>query len=79
MVGNDRALVSVRRPPREFGVLRHEDADEEAANRAVEDAIDASAYDPHELERCEERLFALRAMGRKHNAPIESLPALAWR
>jgi DNA repair protein RecN (Recombination protein N) len=49
----------------------------ERANRAVEDAIDASAYDPHELERCEERLFALRAMGRKHNAPIESLPALA--
>ena len=51
----------------------------ERANRAVEDAIDASAYDPHELERCEERLFALRAMGRKHNAPIESLPALAQK
>ena len=49
----------------------------ERANRAVEDAIDASAYDPHELERCEERLFALRAMARKHNAPTESLPALA--
>ena len=51
----------------------------ERANRAVEDAIDASAFDPHELERCEERLFALRAMGRKHNAPIESLPALAQK
>src|SRR5271168_4300943 len=51
----------------------------ERANRAIEDAIDASAYDPHELERCEERLFALRAMGRKHNAPIESLPALAQK
>ena len=39
----------------------------------------ASAFDPQELERCEERLFALRAMGRKHNVPIESLPALAQK
>ena len=51
----------------------------ERANRAVEDAIEASGFDPNELERCEERLFALRAMGRKHNAPIESLPALAQK
>ena len=51
----------------------------ERANRAVEEAIDASAFDPQELERCEERLFALRAMGRKHNAPIEALPALAQK
>jgi DNA repair protein RecN (Recombination protein N) len=51
----------------------------ERANRTVEDAIEASAFDPHELERCEERLFALRAMGRKHNTPIESLPALAQK
>ena len=51
----------------------------ERANRAVEDAIDASAFDPQDLERCEERLFALRAMGRKHNAPIEALPALAQK
>ena len=51
----------------------------ERANRAVEDAIDASAFDPQDLERCEERLFALRAMGRKHNVPIEALPALAQK
>src|SRR5277367_4321049 len=51
----------------------------ERANRTVEDAIEASAFDPHELERCEERLFAMRAMGRKHNTPIESLPALAQK
>jgi DNA repair protein RecN (Recombination protein N) len=51
----------------------------ERANRAVEDAIGASAFDPQDLERCEERLFALRAMGRKHNAPIEALPALAQK
>jgi DNA repair protein RecN (Recombination protein N) len=51
----------------------------ERANRAVEEAIDASAFDPQDLERCEERLFALRAMGRKHNTPIEALPALAQK
>jgi DNA repair protein RecN (Recombination protein N) len=51
----------------------------ERAAREVEDALEASAFDPQELERCEERLFALRAMGRKHNVPIDSLPALAQK
>ena len=51
----------------------------ERATREVEEALEASAFDPHELERCEERLFALRAMGRKHNVPIENLPALAQK
>jgi DNA repair protein RecN (Recombination protein N) len=51
----------------------------EDATRAVEEAVEACAFDPHELERCEERLFALRAMGRKYHAPIESLPALAQK
>ena len=51
----------------------------ERATREVEDALEASAFDPHELERCEERLFALRAMSRKHNVPIENLPALAQK
>jgi DNA repair protein RecN (Recombination protein N) len=47
------------------------------ATRAVEEAMEACAFDPKDLERCEERLFALRAMSRKYGAPIESLPALA--
>src|ERR1700722_5326295 len=51
----------------------------ERATGEVEAALEASAFDPHELERCEERLFALRAMGRKHNVPIETLPALAQK
>jgi DNA repair protein RecN (Recombination protein N) len=51
----------------------------ERATREVEDALEASAFDPKELEHCEERLFALRAMGRKHNVPIENLPALAQK
>src|SRR5271166_3150747 len=51
----------------------------ENATRAVEDALEASAFDPQELERCEERLFALRAISRKYAAPIEHMPALAQK
>jgi DNA repair protein RecN (Recombination protein N) len=32
--------------------------------------------DPHELEKVEERLFALRALARKHQIPVGDLPAL---
>ena len=51
----------------------------EGASRALEQALEACEFDPHELERCEERLFALRAMGRKYGVPIDSLPALAQK
>ncbi len=51
----------------------------ERATRVVEEALEACAFDPQALERCEERLFALRGMSRKHNTPIESLPALAQK
>jgi len=49
------------------------------AARAVEQAIEASVVDPNELERCEERLFALRAMARKHAVPIDQLPGIAQK
>jgi len=49
----------------------------EAATRAVEAALAACDFDPRELEKCEERLFALRAMARKYATPVDSLPALA--
>ena len=49
------------------------------ATRAVEEAIEACAIDPNELERCEERLFALRAASRKYATSIDALPALARR
>ncbi|MDO5605475.1 MAG: DNA repair protein RecN [Paracoccus sp. (in: a-proteobacteria)] len=42
----------------------------------VEAAIEAMDFDPSELERTEERLFALRALARKHNVQPEELPAL---
>ena len=51
----------------------------ENATRAVAEAVEACAVDPNELERCEERLFALRAMSRKYSAPIDALPALAHK
>ena len=47
--------------------------------RASRRRSQACAFDPHELERCEERLFALRAMSRKYGAPIDGLPALAQK
>jgi DNA repair protein RecN (Recombination protein N) len=40
-------------------------------------AIEATAFDPRELERAEERLFALRAASRKHGVPADDLAALA--
>jgi DNA repair protein RecN (Recombination protein N) len=38
-----------------------------------------SDYDPKLLERTEERLFALRAAGRKHDVPVDGLAALRDR
>ncbi len=46
---------------------------------ALETAARETAFDPRELERIEERLFALRAASRKHNVPVDALPALADR
>jgi DNA repair protein RecN (Recombination protein N) len=42
-------------------------------------ALRAADHDPLELERIEERLFALRAAGRKYNVPVDGLNALAAR
>ncbi len=48
----------------------------ETAAGALEDAIRASEFEPDELERIEERLFALRALARKHNVPVDALADL---
>jgi DNA repair protein RecN (Recombination protein N) len=45
----------------------------------LEHALRAAHYDPRELERIEERLFALRAAGRKYNVPVDELAALSRR
>jgi DNA repair protein RecN (Recombination protein N) len=45
--------------------------------REVDLLVAAQAGDPGELERVEERLFAIRALARKHTVPPDALPALA--
>jgi DNA repair protein RecN (Recombination protein N) len=43
----------------------------------LEQALRTADFDPAELERIEERLFALRAAGRKYNVPVDDLAPLA--
>jgi DNA repair protein RecN (Recombination protein N) len=51
----------------------------EEARGHLERALQLANFDPHELEQIEERLFALRAAGRKYNSPVDDLNALAAR
>ena len=52
-------------------------AELDEAARGVADCLDALEFNPAELEDTEERLFALRALARKHNVQAEELPGLA--
>jgi DNA repair protein RecN (Recombination protein N) len=45
----------------------------------LEQALRTADFDPAELERNEERLFALRAAGRKYNVSVDELAALAHK
>ncbi|MEM1264906.1 MAG: DNA repair protein RecN [Pseudomonadota bacterium] len=47
------------------------------ADGALQDYVETLAFDSYELERTEERLFALRALARKHNVAPDALPDLA--
>ncbi|AWN45516.1 DNA repair protein RecN [Methylobacterium terrae] len=49
------------------------------ARTSLEDALQAAEFDPRELERVEERLFGLRAAGRKYNVAVDDLAALRQR
>ena len=51
----------------------------EEARGHLEAALRVAEYDPKELDRIEERLFALRAAGRKYNVPVDELNALGSR
>jgi len=51
----------------------------EETRSALEAAERAADFDPRELERAEERLFALRAASRKYHVPVDQLSALAER
>jgi DNA repair protein RecN (Recombination protein N) len=48
----------------------------DACQTAVDQAMRSVEFDPAELERSEERLFALRALARKHNVAVDDLAAL---
>jgi DNA repair protein RecN (Recombination protein N) len=49
----------------------------EEADQHLHAALAATDFDPAELERIEERLFALRAASRKYSTPVDLLAALA--
>ena len=49
----------------------------EEADQHLSAALLAADFDPAELERIEERLFALRAASRKYSTPVDGLAALA--
>ena len=51
----------------------------EEARAHLEQALREADYDPRTLERIEERLFALRASGRKYNVAVDGLAALGER
>ncbi|MEA2870073.1 MAG: repair protein RecN [Hyphomicrobiales bacterium] len=46
------------------------------ARSHLDAALRAANHDPRELDRIEERLFALRAAGRKYNVAVDNLAAL---
>ena len=46
------------------------------AEDGVARALEALDFDPMELERVEERLFAIRGLARKHNVAPDDLPGL---
>lgn len=46
------------------------------AREALERALHGTEFSPEELEQTEERLFALRALARKHRVPVDELPSL---
>ena len=47
------------------------------AQAGVESCLDALAFDPHELEAAEERLFAIRGLARKHGVAPDDLADFA--
>ena len=51
----------------------------DTARARIEEALALTAFEPKELERAEERLFALRGLARKHKVMVDDLPALMVR
>jgi DNA repair protein RecN (Recombination protein N) len=49
------------------------------AGQTLDQALRDADFDPRELEKAEERLFALRGAARKYSVPVDELGALAER
>ena len=64
--GLDGAIAALDRALEELG----------EASRQVSDAAAALSFDPARLDAVEERLFALRALARKHQRRVDELPDL---
>ncbi|MFW2542559.1 DNA repair protein RecN [Primorskyibacter sp. 2E107] len=59
-----------------IGALTRAMAELDEAARGVADCLDALEFNPAELEDCEERLFAIRGLARKHQVMPDALPGL---
>ncbi len=70
----DRAEGRLDRPLAALGRALTELGD---AAQGVEDCLEALSFDPSEQERIEERLFAIRALARKHGVPADDLGPFA--
>ncbi len=70
--GNSPALVEPAVKAIDVAINALEEADQHLTA-----ALIAADFDPAELERIEERLFALRAAARKYATPVDGLAALA--
>ena len=88
--GGMRLAAALRRLERQTGLgqtllapvaeaLERVLAETNAARAKIEEALAATAFEPIELERAEERLFALRSMARKHKVAVDDLSALVAR
>jgi DNA repair protein RecN (Recombination protein N) len=88
--GGARLAAALRRIERQTGpgqqvlapaaeALERVLAETNAARATIEQALAATAFEPEQLERDEERLFALRAAARKHKVSVDDLPELVSR
>jgi DNA repair protein RecN (Recombination protein N) len=88
--GGARLAAALRRLERQAGVagevlapvaeaLERVLGETDAARTRIEQAMALLAFEPKDLERAEERLFALRAAARKHKVPVDDLAVLIGR
>jgi DNA repair protein RecN (Recombination protein N) len=88
--GGARLAAALRRIERQAGpaeqvlapvaeALERVLAETNTARATIQQALAATAFEPEQLERAEERLFALRAAARKHKVSVDDLPELLTR